>query len=122
MINIFRYFYYNFYRPKIFFPKKTYSMYGEDLFVKSFFKNKKNGIYLDVEDSELNVQKSIDFKKYKPTLICVEIHNHKEMYNQNTDYIKSNPVNKLLLKRKYSIVWNNGFSYIYALKKIISTS
>ena len=48
MINIFRYFYYNFYRPKIFFPKKTYSMYGEDLFINNYFKNKKNGIYLDV--------------------------------------------------------------------------
>ena len=231
MINIFRYFYYNFYRPKIFFLKKSYSMYGEDVFINNFFKNKKNGIYLDVgayhpldgnnthllykkknwqginidvnplsielfkrsrkfdlnincaisakkgfvtmyfrkkinmlntlskkhakmhfrngfhekkiksntlnnilnqskyknkkidffnldvEGHELNVLRSIDFKKFKPTLICVEIHNHEEMYNQKTDYMKRNPVNKLLLNLKYSIVWNNGFSYIYAVKK-----
>ena len=231
MINIFRYFYYNFYRPKIFFPKKTYSMYGEDLFINNYFKNKKNGIYLDVgayhpldgnntyllykkknwhginidvnplsvelfqkarkfdlnintavsnkkgfvtlyfrkkinmlntlskkiarihfrngfkekiiksntldnildqtryknkkidffnldvEGHELDILESLNFKKYQPTLICVEIHNHEEMYNNNTDYMKRNPVNNLLLKNEYSIVWNHGFSYIYALNK-----
>ena len=37
-----------FYRPKIFFPKKSYSMLGEDLIVDKFFKNKKKGIYVDV--------------------------------------------------------------------------
>ena len=48
MINIFRYFYYNFYRPKIFFPKKNYSIFGEDEFVDNYFKNKLNGFYIDV--------------------------------------------------------------------------
>jgi FkbM family methyltransferase len=231
MINIFRYFYYNFYRPKIFFPKKTYSMYGEDLFINNYFKNKKNGIYLDVgayhpldgnntyllykkknwhginidvnplsvelfqkarkfdlnintavsnkkgfvtlyfrkkinmlntlskkiarihfrngfkekniksntlnnildqtryrnkkidffnldvEGHELDILESLNFKKYQPTLICVEIHNHEEMYNNNTDYMKRNPVNNLLLKNGYSIVWNHGFSYVYESNK-----
>ena len=37
-----------YYRPKIFFPKKTYSMIGEDLFVDWFFKKKKIGFYVDV--------------------------------------------------------------------------
>ena len=37
-----------YYRPKIFFPKKTYSMYGEDLVVNNFFKNKSLGYYVDV--------------------------------------------------------------------------
>ena len=48
MTNIFKYFYYMYYRPKIFFPKKTYSMYGEDLIVEKFFKKKKIGFYVDV--------------------------------------------------------------------------
>ena len=30
-----------FYRPKIFYPKRSYSMLGEDLIVEKFFKNKK---------------------------------------------------------------------------------
>ena len=37
-----------YYRPKIFFPKKSYSMFGEDLIIKKIFKNKKNGFYVDV--------------------------------------------------------------------------
>ena len=37
-----------FYRPKIFFPKKSYSMFGEDLIVEKFFKNKNKGFYVDV--------------------------------------------------------------------------
>ena len=229
MINIFQYFYYNYYRPKIFFLKKTYSMLGEENHINNFFKNKKNGIYLDVgayhpldgnntyllykknwqginidvnplsielfqrarkfdlninsaisskkrvtkvyfrkkinmlntlskkfakinfkngfqekkiksntlnnilnqskyknkkidffnldvEGHELQVLKSIDLKKYKPTLICVEIHNQEGIFKHNANGIKTNPVNKFLLSHKYSIVWNNKFSYIYKLK------
>ena len=46
-MNIFKYIYYQFYRPKIFFPKKSYSVFGEDLVIYNFFK-KKNGFYVDV--------------------------------------------------------------------------
>ena len=48
MRNIFKYFYYMYYRPKIFFPRKTYSMYGEDIVVDKFFKKKQNGFYIDI--------------------------------------------------------------------------
>ena len=48
MKNILSYWYYIYYRPKIFFPKKTYSMLGEDIFIDKFFKNKKTGFYVDV--------------------------------------------------------------------------
>ena len=82
------------------------------------YRNKKIDFFnLDVEGHELDILESLNFKKYQPTLICVEIHNHEEMYNNNTDYMKRNPVNNLLLKNGYSIVWNHGFSYIYALNK-----
>ena len=37
-----------YYRPKIFFPKKTYSSFGEDIAVRHFFKNKKKGFYVDI--------------------------------------------------------------------------
>ena len=215
-----------YYRPKIFFPKITYSMYGEDLIIEKFFKDKKNGFYvdigcyhpldgsntyllykkgrkginidvsklsidifnkarkkdeniniaisnkskkikiyfrkkinmlntaskklakihfrngfqeknvqsttlnsilkeskfknkkidflnLDVEGNELNVFKSFNFKKYRPKLICVEIHNHEDMYNQKTDYLKRNPIYKFLKKQKYKVYWKSGFSYIF---------
>ena len=48
MRNIFKYFYYMYYRPKIFFPRKTYSMYGEDIVIDKFFEKKQNGFYLDI--------------------------------------------------------------------------
>jgi len=231
MKNIFYYWYYIYYRPKIFFTRKSYSMLGEDIFINKFFKNKKKGFYvdvgayhpldasntqllykkknwnginidvnplsielfkylrkddlnlnigvsdkkkfvklyfrkkinmlntlskklakihfrngfqektvktntlnnilelskyknkqidflnLDVEGNELNVLKSLNFKKYKPSLLCIEIHNHEEMYNQNSDYLKRNPIHKYLLIKKYKVVWSHEFSYIYKAKK-----
>ena len=229
MKNIFRYWYYTYYRPKIFFSKKSYSMLGEDIFINNFFKNKKNGFYLDVgayhpldgnnthllyekknwnginidvnpisielfkrarkndlnlnygisnkktfvklyfrkkinmlntlnkefakihfkngfqekriktntlnyildrskyknkkidffnldvEGNELNVLKSLNFKKYQPSLICVEIHNHQETQKNNKDHFKKTPINQFLIKKMYKVVWNYKFSYIYKL-------
>ena len=43
------YLYYNLYiRHKCFINRKQYSQWGEDLFIESFFKNKNNGVYLDI--------------------------------------------------------------------------
>ena len=47
-MNFFKYFYYLRYRPKIFFPRKSYSMFGEDIEVNKFFQNKLEGFYVDV--------------------------------------------------------------------------
>ena len=230
--NIFQYIYYMYYRTKIFLPKKSYSMYGEDKVIINFFKNKQNGFYvdvgcyhpldgsnthllykkkwsginidvnelsielfdltrkhdeninlavsdkktkiklyfrkkinmlntinkklakihfqngyqektvksdslnsilskskfknkkidflnLDIEGNELSALKSLNFKKYNPKLICIEIHNYEEMYNHESDYLKRNPVYKFLIKKNYKILWNNNFSYIFKRKKII---
>ena len=37
-----------FLKHRIFFPKKTYSCFGEDIFVDNFFKKRKIGFYVDV--------------------------------------------------------------------------
>ena len=43
------YLYYRLYiRQKFYLKKKQYSQWGEDLSINNFFKNKKNGVYLDV--------------------------------------------------------------------------
>ena len=43
------YLYYNLYiRHKALTVRTTYSQHQEDLFINNYFKNKKNGIYLDV--------------------------------------------------------------------------
>ena len=215
-----------YYRPKIFFPKKSYSSYGEDKVIVEYFKNKKKGIYvdvgcyhplvgsntyllykknwkgvnidvnqlsidlfnrarkddeniniaisntkkrlklffrreinmlntvnkkyaqmhfkkgfnekevkadtldsilkrtryklkqidflnLDVEGNELNVLKSLNFKKYNPKLICVEIHNYALKSDIDPSNLKNNLTYKFLLNKKYKPFWNNGFSYIF---------
>ena len=48
MLKYFKLLYYLFYRPKIFFPKKSYSLFQEDLFIKKYFKSKMKGFFIDV--------------------------------------------------------------------------
>jgi len=230
LIKYFKLLYYLFYRPKIFFPKKNYSIFGEDRFVDNYFKNKLNGFYIDVgcyhpldgnntyllhkkgwrginldinsysiklfdffrkkdvnihsgiskkknkltmyyrkeinmlntldekiakthflngykkknvkvntlnffiskhfknlkeidflnidtEGTELDVLKSLNFKYYKPQLICVEIHNPKKMYDTDYTYLKSNNVYKYLINQKYKIIWKKKYSFIFERKK-----
>ena len=226
MLEYFKLLYYSFYRPKIFFPKKTYSLFQEDLFIKKYFKDRSKGFFIDVgcyhpldgnntqllykkgwnginfdinhysiklfeffrkrdinihsgisnkktkltmyyrkeinmlntldkkiakihfrngfkrkniqvntlnffiskyfktlkkidflnidvEGVELNVLKSLNFKKYKPQLVCIEIHNSKDMYDTNYNYLKSNSVYKYLINKKYKVVWKKKYSFIF---------
>ena len=229
MLKYLKFLYFIFYRPKIFFPKKSYSLFQEDLFIKKYFKNKTKGFYIDigcyhpldgnnthllyakgwkgmnldinsysiemfnflrkkdinihsgisnkkeklvmyyrkeinmlntldkniakihfrngfkkrnvqvntlnyfifkyfkklikidflnidVEGVELNVLKSLNFKQYNPQLICIEIHNSKNMYDTNYDYLKSNSIYKYLINKKYKVVWKKKYSFIFERK------
>ena len=229
MIKYFKLLYYLFYRPKIFFPKKSYSLFQEDLFIKEYFKKKTKGFFIDVgsyhpldgnnthllykngwqginfdinsysiklfeflrkrdinihsgiskkkskltmfyrkeinmlntldekiakihfkngynkkdiqvntlnffiskhlkklkkidfinidvEGAELDVLKSLNFKHYQPQLICIEIHNIKKMYDTNYNYLKTNSIYNYLVNRKYRIVWQNKYSFIFEKK------
>ena len=78
-------------------------------------KNKIDFLNLDVEGNEMNVLKTFNFKKFKPQLICVEIHNQK-LNDNNPYYYKKNKVFKLLVKNDYKLYWKNGFSFIFKLK------
>ena len=226
MLKYLKLIYYLFYRPKIFFPKKYYALFGEDKFINNYFKNKSKGFYIDVgcyhpldgnnthllykkgwsginldinfysielfnflrkrdinihsgvsrkkdnltmyyrkeinmlntldekiakihfrngykkkniqvnslnffiskhskklkkidfinidvEGVELEVLKSLNFKLYKPQLICVEIHNVKKMYDDNYNYLKSNNIYNYLIGKKYKIVWKKKYSFIF---------
>ena len=229
MLKYLKLLYFLFYRPKIFFPKKSYSLFEEDLFIQNYFKNRLKGFYIDVgcyhpldgnnthllhtkgwnginldinfysielfnflrkkdmnihsgiskkkdkltmyyrkeinmlntldkkiakihfrngfkkrnvqvntlnffinkyfrkletidflnidaEGGELNVLKSLNFKQYKPQLICIEIHNSKKMYDTNYDYLKSNNIYKYLINRRYKVVWKKKYSFIFERK------
>ena len=48
MLKYLKILYFIFIRPKIFFPKKSYSVFKEDLFIQKYFKGKPKGFYIDV--------------------------------------------------------------------------
>lgn len=81
----------------------------------SKFKNKKiNFLNIDTEKTELDVLRSLNLKKYKPKLICVEIH-HDNQSLKNNNKLKSHPVYLYLRKKRYKIVWRKEFSFIFSL-------
>ena len=83
---------------------------------KSKYKNKKiEFLNLDIEGNEINALKSLNFKKYSPKLICVEIHNYSSRSSKSVN-LKSNPIYKFLLKKGYSQVWKKKFSFIFRRK------
>jgi hypothetical protein len=72
---------------------------------KNFKKPKKiDFLNIDVEGDEIKVLKSLNFKKYTPKLICIEIH--------DKFYKKSN-VYRFLINKRYKIVWNTKYSFVF---------
>ena len=83
---------------------------------KSKYKNKKiEFLNLDIEGNEINALKSLNFKKYSPKLICVEIHNYSSSSSKSVN-LKSNPIYKFLFKKGYYQVWKREFSFIFRRK------
>jgi hypothetical protein len=83
---------------------------------KSKYKNKKiEFLNLDIEGNEINALKSLNFKKYSPKLICVEIHNHSSSSSKSVN-LKSNPIYKFLFNKGYYPVWKREFSFIFRRK------
>ena len=103
------------------FQKGFSSAYIKSISLNSILKslNLKNEkidfLNLDVEGNELNVLKSFNFKKYRPELICVEIHNQK-LTKKIKDYYKKTRLYKLLIKQSYKLIWKKEFSFIFKLK------
>ena len=96
------------------FSTKTIRSNSLDSILKeSKYKNRKiDFLNLDIEGNELNALMSINFNKYKPKLICIEIHNLKST-KSNVHYYKESPIFKFLKKKGYKLLWNNGFSFIF---------
>lgn len=71
----------------------------------SKYKNRQiDFLNIDVEVAEYQVMKKFNFKKYKPKLICIEIHEQEA---------KKSKVYNLLFKNKYKICWKKKYSYIF---------
>ena len=77
-------------------------------------KKKIDFLNLDIEGNEINALKSLNFYKYSPKLICIEI--HKTTGRNKKNQLKNNPLYKFLVKRGYKHIWNKEFSYIFKKK------
>ena len=70
---------------------------------KTIYKDKQiDFLSIDAEGADYEVLKSLDFKKYKPKLICIEI-----WQDQIKEFnIKKHKIYKFLLKKKYKLITN----------------
>ncbi len=66
-------------------------------------------INLDIEGLELSALSKFNFNKYKPKLICVEIHHQLDNY-------KNKEVYRFLKAKKYNVVFKQDYSFIFELK------
>ena len=69
------------------------------------FKNKKiDFLNIDLEGADFDALQSLDFKIYRPKLICVEIHDKD---------IENSKINLFLKKLNYTKKWSATFSHLY---------
>ena len=81
---------------------------------KTEFKGKEiDFLNIDTEGNDLEVLQSLDFKKYIPKLICVELIDH---FNPDQKKIKKHKIYKFLINKKYKLVWSGHFSHIFKLR------
>ena len=97
------------------YKKRSIKVNTLNFFMSKHFQNLKkiDFINIDVEGSEMDVLKSLNFKFHKPQLICVEIHNTTKINGVNYKYLKSNNIYKYLLNKKYRVVWKKKYSFIF---------
>ena len=88
--------------------RKVKSLTFNELLSNSIYKNKKiNFLNIDVEGAEMKILKCIDFAKYDPDLICIEILElHLEKTDQRERKLASNDIYNFLIKKKYKKIWS----------------
>ena len=80
----------------------------DEILNKSKYKNSKiDFLDIDVEGADLKVLEGLSFEKFKPELICVEIHARK---------IIESEIYKFLVDKKYKLIWSGVFSHMFMSK------
>ncbi len=83
---------------------------------ESKYKNKKIDLLnIDAEGHDLEVLKSLDFKRYRPKAICVEI--FPDEGNFKNFALKNTSSYKFLINKKYKLYWSGFFSHIFIARK-----
>jgi len=88
--------------------KKVKSYTFNEIINNSIFKNKKiDFLNIDVEGAEMKILNGIDFFKYNPGLICIEIlEPHLTKKINKEEKLISNDVYNFLIKKKYKKIWS----------------
>ena len=60
----------------------------------------------------MDALKSLDFSRYSPKLVCVEIL-HKNMFNTNNSDIEKSDIHNLLIDKNYKKIWSGIFNHIF---------
>ena len=88
--------------------KETQAFTLDEILNKSKYKNSKiDFLDIDVEGADLKVLEGLSFEKFKPELICVEIHAMK---------IDESEIYKFLVDKKYKLIWSGVFSHMFISK------
>ena len=77
----------------------------DEILSRDKYKNSKIDLLdIDVEGADLKVLRGLSFEKFKPELVCVEIHAKEKK--------KSNIYN-FLIDKNYELLWSGVFSHIF---------
>jgi len=81
---------------------------------KTKYKNKRiDFLNIDTEGFDLNALKGLNFRVYKPKLICIEITSY---FSPSRNLVKKHKIYKFLNKKKYKLIWSGHFSHIFKHK------
>jgi len=88
--------------------KETQAFTLDEILNKNKYKNSRiDFLDIDVEGADLKVLEGLSFDKFKPKLICVEIHEKK---------IYESKIYKFLDDKNYKIIWSGVFSHMFISK------
>ena len=77
----------------------------DEILNRDKYKNSKiDFLDIDVEGADLKVLEGLSFDKFKPELVCVEIH---------AKEIKQSDIYKFLTNKNYELLWSGVFSHIF---------
>ena len=77
----------------------------DEILSRGKYKNSKiDFLDIDVEGADLKVLRGLSFEKFKPELVCVEIH---------AKEIKKSNIYNFLIDKNYELLWSGVFSHIF---------